>query len=110
MKDRRKTSRRRTFRQGTILFNDGRSAIDCTVRNMSDGGGCLEVENPIGPPQRFELTVSGEGPNKKSARSRGAPVSALRFHFMKQQSRRPSPVTSLSRKRLLTPGRRSVHH
>jgi diguanylate cyclase (GGDEF)-like protein len=65
MKERRKTSRHRTLRRGTILFNDGRSAIDCTVRNMSEGGGCLEVENPIGPPDRFELTVAGEGLNKK---------------------------------------------
>ena len=60
MQERRLTSRGRTLLGGKIIFNSGRSAIDCTVRNLSDDGACLEVANVAGIPKEFHLRISGE--------------------------------------------------
>jgi PilZ domain len=53
----RKDSRRRVLKQARIAFKDRMAAIDCTVRNISDGGACLEVESPIGIPASFDLVL-----------------------------------------------------
>src|SRR5688500_1826579 len=60
VQERRLTPRGRTFLGGKIIFNSGRSAIDCTVRNLSDDGACLEVANVAGIPKEFYLRISGE--------------------------------------------------
>ena len=60
MQDRRAESRRRTLKEGRILFNRRRSAIDCVLRNFSSAGACLEVASPIGVPDQFELLIDGE--------------------------------------------------
>jgi hypothetical protein len=39
-----------------IIVVDARSpAIDCKVVELSSGGACLEISNPIGIPERFVL-------------------------------------------------------
>ena len=58
MEDRRKHQRRRTFKGGKIVFNDDRSVIDCTVKNLSVGGATLQVESTIGIPGAFRLIIS----------------------------------------------------
>ena len=60
MKERRSVLRGRTLKGGRILFHQGRSAIDCAIRNFSDGGACVEVANVIGIPSSFELQLDGE--------------------------------------------------
>ena len=60
MAERRNAQRMRTLRSGKILFNQKGSVLDCVVRNLSDGGACLQVESPVGVPQRFELMIDGE--------------------------------------------------
>lgn len=60
MQDRRAELRRRTLKEGKILFNRRRSAIDCVLRNFSPGGACLEVASPVGVPDQFELLIDGE--------------------------------------------------
>jgi hypothetical protein len=42
MDEQRKIQRSRTLKGGTISFNRG-GAIDCTIRNLSSTGACLEV-------------------------------------------------------------------
>ena len=49
--------RRRVLKGGKIVFNGGRSAIDCTIKNLSAGGATLQVESPLGIPDTFELVV-----------------------------------------------------
>ena len=61
MAERRTVTRGRTLKSGRIVFNDGRSAIDCAVRNLSGGGACLEVASMIGIPDTFTLTIDGDG-------------------------------------------------
>jgi hypothetical protein len=57
MNERRVTPRQRTLKAGTISFNRA-AGIDCTVRNLSDIGASLEVENPLGIPDNFTLVIS----------------------------------------------------
>lgn len=56
--DKRHDQRRRTFKGGKILFNQDRSVIDCTVKNLSEGGAALLVESTIGIPAEFNLLIS----------------------------------------------------
>ncbi|HLH51619.1 MAG TPA: diguanylate cyclase [Roseiarcus sp.] len=60
MLDRRAEPRRRILKQAKIFFNRRRSVIDCLVRNLSETGACLEVVNPVGTPDRFDLLIEGE--------------------------------------------------
>ncbi len=60
MEERRESHRSRTFRGGKILFNDRRSVLDCTIRNLSPEGACLQVESLIGVPAAFDLLIDGE--------------------------------------------------
>lgn len=56
--DKRRDQRRRTFKGGKILFNLDRSVIDCTVKNLSQGGAALLVESTVGIPGEFNLLIS----------------------------------------------------
>ena len=57
MEERRKDTRRRTLKAGKIMI-DGKSIIDCTVRNLTDTGASLEVGSPVGIPDTFQLSIS----------------------------------------------------
>ena len=61
MDERRREHRNRTLRSGKIIFNDKQSIIDCIVRNLSDGGTCLQVDCTADLPPSFELVIDGEG-------------------------------------------------
>jgi hypothetical protein len=43
-----------------ISFKQGTAAIDCMVRDISDGGARLLVASVIGIPDSFELAIPGE--------------------------------------------------
>jgi hypothetical protein len=58
MTERRKSPRLRTFKGGTISHAGG--LIDCTIRNLSDGGACVEVVNPGLVPDAFALIIKPE--------------------------------------------------
>ena len=60
MEERRVSHRSRICRGGKILFNDRRSVLDCTIRNLSPGGACLQVESLLGVPATFDLLIDGE--------------------------------------------------
>jgi hypothetical protein len=57
----RRAGRRRTLKGARIVFNRGRSSINCVVRNLSATGALLKVESPVGIPDEFVLTLD-EGP------------------------------------------------
>ncbi len=52
-------SRGRTFLAGKIIFNFGRSAFDCTVRQLTDAGATVELETTIGIPDQVQLLIVG---------------------------------------------------
>lgn len=56
--DKRGNRRHRTFKGGSISFERG--VIDCTIRNLSDTGALLEVESPMGIPDKFILIIKPE--------------------------------------------------
>jgi PilZ domain len=57
--DNRETQRRRILKRGEIVFNAGRSTIDCTIRNFSAKGARLEVASVVGIPSTFDLLIPG---------------------------------------------------
>lgn len=59
MNERRKVQRRRILKAGSISFGYA-AAIDCTVRNLTTVGACLEVESPIGIPDEFVLVIEND--------------------------------------------------
>ena len=56
MPERRTPQRHRTLKVGIIAFNRA-GGISCTVRNISDGGACLEVSSQLDIPDAFTLEV-----------------------------------------------------
>ena len=60
MEERRESHRARILRGGKVLFNDRRSLLDCTIRNLSPEGACLQIESLVGVPPDFELLIDGE--------------------------------------------------
>lgn len=56
----RKAARQRVLKAGSIAFNRA-GGIDCTIRNISLEGACLEVESPLGIPDDFTLTIDRDG-------------------------------------------------
>ena len=59
-----KTGGPRRLLSGKIIFNNRRSAIDCTVWDHSDLGASLEVKSTLGIPPKFDLQITGEGPTR----------------------------------------------
>ena len=59
MNEHRKIQRQRVMKAGTISINRT-GGIDCTVRNLSSAGACLDVASPLGIPDNFELVVDDD--------------------------------------------------
>jgi hypothetical protein len=58
--ERRRQPRARTLKSARILFNQHHSVIDCTVRNLSAEGACLNVASAIGIPERFDVMFDAD--------------------------------------------------
>lgn len=52
---------RRVLKAGQIVFNAGRSVIDCTVKRLSEQGASLAVMSSAGVPERFKLAIAADG-------------------------------------------------
>ena len=57
--EKRGVQRRSTLKGGKIVFNAGRSTIDCMVRNLSSTGAKLTVNSVVGIPETFDLVLDG---------------------------------------------------
>ena len=60
MDEKRRATRHRTLKTAHITYPDHRGSIDCTIRNLSAIGACLQVVSPIGIPDRFDLMVDSD--------------------------------------------------
>jgi hypothetical protein len=58
--ERRRQTRARTLKSARILFNQHHSVIDCTVRNLSPVGACLNVASALGIPERFDVIFESD--------------------------------------------------
>ncbi len=54
-------SRRRVLKAGSIVFNERRSTVDCTVKSIGTDSAGLTVSNSAGIPTEFVLSIKGEG-------------------------------------------------
>lgn len=57
--------RMRTLKGAVIVLPNNMSTFQCTVRNISAGGACLELPSTLGIPHRFTLKMddgSHDGP------------------------------------------------
>jgi two-component system cell cycle response regulator len=58
--ERRQQQRVRTLKAARILLNQHHSVLDCTVRNLSQVGACLNVPSTIGIPERFDVIFDAD--------------------------------------------------
>ncbi|WP_082480276.1 MULTISPECIES: PilZ domain-containing protein [unclassified Rhizobium] len=58
MTELRRQPRMKTYKFGRVIFNDGRSTVDCILRNISDHGAKLSFNVVPAIPDRFRLTFS----------------------------------------------------
>jgi hypothetical protein len=58
--ERRRSPRLRTLKAARILLNQHRSALDCTVRNLTQIGACLTVPSTVGIPDRFDVIFESD--------------------------------------------------
>jgi hypothetical protein len=59
MNEHRINQRRRLLKSGQIAFTDKAPKLECTVRNLSETGACLQVSTTYGMPAGFGLFVDG---------------------------------------------------
>lgn len=55
---------RRVLKAGQIVFNSGRSVIDCTVKRLSEHGASIAIMSTAGVPERFKLAIAADGFSK----------------------------------------------
>jgi hypothetical protein len=58
--ERRSDRRRRVLKGANIYFNKGYAAFDCIVKNLSDAGAMVKMEDSSGLPGVFEFAIKGE--------------------------------------------------
>jgi hypothetical protein len=58
--NKRKHQRHNVSDVGKIMISKPFSVIDCVVRDLSEGGACLEVSGTAGLPASFELVFAGQ--------------------------------------------------
>ena len=61
VEERRSTVRRPTFKAGEIVFTDGRS-VACVVRNVSESGCLIKLENADVLPEVVEIRIDIDKP------------------------------------------------
>jgi hypothetical protein len=54
--ERRRVQRTRVLKAAKSLLNNSTSLLDCSVRNLTNLGACLQISSPLGIPQQFDVT------------------------------------------------------
>jgi hypothetical protein len=61
MLDRRRSVRDKVIYGGVAAVNERGATMDCVVRNISEGGACVEFEETAKLPQEMRLTIARKG-------------------------------------------------
>lgn len=61
MPDRRQSARTRAMLGGVAAINTSGSTMDCMVRNLSEGGACVEFDGPARLPEQMSLSITSKG-------------------------------------------------
>jgi hypothetical protein len=59
MDDKRRAPRARVLKTGRIVLSEKAPKLECTIRNISDTGACLQISSTFGIPGDFDLMLSG---------------------------------------------------
>lgn len=79
--ERRQTHRPRVLKGADIRFNKGYGAYSCTVKNLTDHGALVQMEDSTGLPPEFDFIIKGaETARTASVAWRKAGKAGLRFH------------------------------
>jgi hypothetical protein len=60
MSNRRASTRKRTLKAAKILL--GKASVPCTVRDLSEGGACLQLQSTFGIPAVFDVSFDDRKP------------------------------------------------
>jgi len=63
MEERRRAPRSRSYKSGQINA-EGYPSIDCIIRNLTDGGACIEVDSKLVRTDQFRLVIHPEYLNR----------------------------------------------
>jgi hypothetical protein len=61
MLDRRQNARDKVMYGGVVEINESGSTMDCVVRNISEHGACLELDQAARLPDEMNLTIARKG-------------------------------------------------
>ncbi|KWV46814.1 pilus assembly protein PilZ [Bradyrhizobium macuxiense] len=61
MQDRRHETRDKVLYGGVAEINEYGSTVDCVVRNISEGGACVEFEQAASLPEEISLSIPRKG-------------------------------------------------
>ena len=56
MRERRRVQRTRVLKSAKIILNHQASIYDCSARDLSNLGACLQLSSTLGIPDSFDLT------------------------------------------------------
>jgi hypothetical protein len=59
VQEKRTTFRKRVLKTAQIILSDKAPKLDCSVRNLSNTGACLQVSTTYGIPMSFDLLFDG---------------------------------------------------
>ncbi|MBV8565612.1 MAG: PilZ domain-containing protein [Methylobacteriaceae bacterium] len=82
MTEARSSERMRVFLRAQIVFNDNRSTVDCSIRNMSSTGAKLELSQAVTVPGEFDLLIPQKG-TRLRAKMRWRTTDAVGVEFIK---------------------------
>lgn len=57
----KQVNRRRVLKAGTLIFNERKSTISCTVRQLWDAGAELDVSTTVGLPDELSIAIRSDG-------------------------------------------------
>ena len=77
--EKRLSPRRNTMIAATIVFDAGRTRLECIIRDLSEGGARLEVATVKGVPQSFDLLVPRHRPHHCQVRWRALKELGVQF-------------------------------
>jgi hypothetical protein len=61
MQDRRQSGRDKVYFGGVAEINERSSTMDCVVRNISERGACLEIDETAKLPEKLRLNIPRKG-------------------------------------------------
>jgi hypothetical protein len=65
MSEQRRAQRESTYKAARIGSGSGRAALHCGVRNLSDTGACLRVDDTHAVPESFHLVFDSGEPSRQ---------------------------------------------